>query len=249
MPTTRRSAGISAPPDVMTMPGRNSTARSPKRNSTPCARCRPAKTAPSSGPSWSCSAPGCGSSTVTGQPAERAAAVVSRPIQPAPATTTRGARLERLTQPVGIGDRAQVEHLLPVGAGEVEPARRGAGGEQQLVVGQLRVARGTRGGDGGRAAVDRGDGDAGDAGPRGARRTSRRRARRPSHARRCRAGSPWTAAGARTGAPARSRAARSRRRIPRRAASRRPWPRPGWRRRSQRLACALGYDAPGAQRR
>ena len=89
MPTTRTSAGISAPPDVMTMPGRNSTAFSPNRNSTPWARCRPAKTAPSSGPSWSVSAPDCGSSTVTAHSAVRAAAVVSRPIQPAPATTTR----------------------------------------------------------------------------------------------------------------------------------------------------------------
>ena len=69
-----------------------------------------------------------------------------------------GARLEGRTEPVGIGDRTEVEHLLAVGAGEVEAARRGAGGEQQLVVGHLRAAG--RGGHGARAAVDRRDGDA-----------------------------------------------------------------------------------------
>ena len=70
------------------------------------------------------------------------------------------APLERRTQPVGIAYRTQVEHLLAVGAGEGEAARRGTVGEQQPVVGHLPVATRPGGGHGGRATVDGRDGDA-----------------------------------------------------------------------------------------
>ena len=123
MPTTRRSAGTSAPPDVMTMPGRNSTAFSPNRNSTPCARCRSANTAPSSGPSWSVQRAGLRlehGHRALGRAGGRGG------LQADPAGSGHhdpGTRLERRTEPVGIAQRAQVEHLLAVGAGEVR--RRG----------------------------------------------------------------------------------------------------------------------------
>ncbi len=144
------------------------------------------------------------------------------------------APLERRTQPVGIAHRTQVEHLLAVGAGEGEAARRGAGGEQQPVVGHLPVTARPGGGHGGRAAVDGRDGDTlaqvhvvfGV--PLGSVHVDRVTAvlaeqvalgQRRALVRALRSRSP---------------AARSRRRIPRPAGFRRPWPRPGWRRRSQR---------------
>ena len=78
---------------------RNSRALSPKRNTTPCSRCRSANSWPSSGPTCRYSGVVSGSSTVTAHPFSRAAAATSRPIQPPPTMTTR------VSSP-GIGARA-----------------------------------------------------------------------------------------------------------------------------------------------
>src|ERR1019366_291914 len=56
--------------------------------------------------------------------------------------------------------RAQVQHVAGVGTGKTEPAGRGAGGEQELVIGHRLGARGTGRGHGGGGAGDGGDGDA-----------------------------------------------------------------------------------------
>ena len=72
-----------------------------------------------------------GSTMVTSQPACRAAAAASRPIQPAPATTTLAALPEPGGQRRVVGHGAQVHQPVQVGAGDRQPAGRGAGGEQQ----------------------------------------------------------------------------------------------------------------------
>ena len=66
----------------------------PNRKSTPCSRCRPAKTRATSAPSTRSSGSSAASRMVTSTPAARAAAAVSRPIQPAPITATREAALK-----------------------------------------------------------------------------------------------------------------------------------------------------------
>ena len=73
--------------------------RTPDSNwkSTPCARCRSAKTVATSLPRTRRSGSESISTTVTGQPAARAAAAVSSPIQPAPITTTLHARRQAMS--------------------------------------------------------------------------------------------------------------------------------------------------------
>ena len=61
----------------------------PVRRSTPCSRCRSAKTWAIFGPSTRTSGRSSDSSTVTSAPASRAAEATSRPIQPPPMKTTR----------------------------------------------------------------------------------------------------------------------------------------------------------------
>ncbi len=68
-----------------------------------------------------------------------------------------GPGAEYLLQPLAVLDPAQVEHPGEVGARHGQPARRGAGGEQQLGVGHPAVV-GER--HGVRRRVDRGDGGA-----------------------------------------------------------------------------------------
>ena len=115
---------------------------------------------------------------------------------PAPTMTTRGRRRPG-RRAVGVGERAQVEHAVQVGAGHGSRRGVGAGRQQQPVVGAL--ARRRPASAGAPRVESRGRGRRCAARPR-ARRTSRRGARRRSRGRPCRAGSPWTAAAARTAA-------------------------------------------------
>ena len=73
---------------------------------------------------------------MTSRPFWRAEAATSAPIQPAPITTTCPPALEARAQRVGVGERAQVEHAVELGAGQREPPRLGAGRQQQPVVAQ-----------------------------------------------------------------------------------------------------------------
>ena len=78
------------------------------RRSTPCSRCRSAKTCATSGPSTRSSGRSSDSSTVTSAPAFRAAAAASRPIQPAPMIATGRPVGERLLEPLAVLDGAEV---------------------------------------------------------------------------------------------------------------------------------------------
>ena len=142
----------------------------------------------------------------------------------------RAAAVQPLAQDVRVLDAAQVEHAVQIGAGDREPPRLGAGGEQQPVV--ARAARRRRASPPARRCP--GSSRSARAAARcPAPRRSPRRGRRPCRGRPRRAGSPWTAAAARTAAPARRRSAPAARRTPRRAGSPRPWRRRGSRRRSR----------------
>ena len=77
-----------------------------------------------------------GSITVTSRPSWRAEAATSEPIQPAPTTTTEPLCAKPFAQGVRVIDAAEVEHAVQIGSGYREPARLGAGGEQQAVVAQ-----------------------------------------------------------------------------------------------------------------
>ncbi len=63
-----------------------------------------------------------------------------------------------MTQSIAISQSAEIVHAVQVGAGYVEPARLGAGGDQQPVVNKFSV---TVGHHGPRGWFDRGDGDSG----------------------------------------------------------------------------------------
>ena len=140
------------------------------------------------------------------------------------------AGLDPLGDRVGVGDGAQVEDSVEVGAGDAEAARLGAGREEQAVVADaLAAGEDDLGGSRGRSTRPRWR----CAGRCRWPRSSRRRGRRACPSSRG-AGSPWRAAGARRGARAPRRSARRGRRSPHRAASRRPWRRRGWRLRSRR---------------
>ena len=142
----------------------------------------------------------------------------------------RAAAVQPRAQRVGVLDAAQVQHALQLAAGNREPARLGAGRQQQPVVAEPL------------AVVERHLGSppcprSPRCGPAAARSRARRRsplrARRPARAVTPRAGSPWTAEAARTGARARRRSSPGGRRSPRPAASRPPLRRRGSRPRSR----------------
>ena len=75
---------------------------------------------------------------MTSAPYPRAAAATSRPIQPAPGddqvAVVPAEGGQHAPQPLGVGEAAQVVDAGQVGARDVEAARLGAGGQQQLVV-------------------------------------------------------------------------------------------------------------------
>ena len=73
---------------------------------------------------------------MTSRPRCLAEAATSDPIQPAPTTTTLPPRSSRSRSAVGVLDAAQVEHAVQLRAGDREPSRLGAGGQQQAVVAQ-----------------------------------------------------------------------------------------------------------------
>ena len=85
------SRGLTPTPATTRSAPRRSSAvtGAPSRRSTPCSRCRSAKTCATVGPSTRSSGRSAVSNTVTSQPASRAAAATSSPIQPAPTTAIR----------------------------------------------------------------------------------------------------------------------------------------------------------------
>ena len=164
--------------------------------------------------------------------------------------------VEYLAQMPGCPPGCAGQDAVQVGARQGQPARLGAGGEEQAVPGKT-LPVGQR--DGAIGGVDgRGGGRRSAARSRGPRRR-RRRARRPCRARPRRAGGPWRGAGARRGARAPGRRGPGARRTPPPAASPPPWRRRGRLPRSRcpgalsrrllRSGAQGGEDSAGQRRR
>ena len=190
---TTVSASTRSPPAVTTRPRRDlSTARTsaPVRRSTPCRRCRSRKWRPSVSPRTRCS----GQRRVLQHGDGPARPARGRgDLQADPAGADDHPPLvggQRLAQPVGVLPGTQRAHLGQVRAGDRQPARAGAGRDDEVLVRD--------------SAAGRGEDPAADAGPRrspGCRAGGRRRARRTSRARGpaarrpCPAGGPSDSAG------------------------------------------------------
>ena len=87
-----------------------------------------------------------GSTSTTSAPIWRADAATSEPIHPAPTTTTRPAPRTASPSRTGVAEPAEVVDAVQIGAGDVEPSRRGA--RRQDRGGERHPARARRGGSG-----------------------------------------------------------------------------------------------------
>ncbi len=132
MPSPSPSRTTAAPSSSVSMP----VTEISQRRSTPCARCRSAKTVATSGPSTR--------SNGSAAPLEHGDLRPGRAcrrghLEPDPAAADDRdprVRLQRRLDPLAVVDAAQVGDRSVVRAGDGQAARGGTGGEQELVVDQ-----------------------------------------------------------------------------------------------------------------
>ena len=106
---------------------------SPQRMCTPGRMMRHGTTAAISAGTPRIRMRGCASITVTGQPRARAAAASSRPMKPPPMIARRAPRVQMRADRQRVVEGAQVKAMRDA-LGQRQPARRGAGRQQQLLV-------------------------------------------------------------------------------------------------------------------